>query len=92
VFLVGLGDDAVRANLLFASRLRKAGIPSIAECESRSMKAQMRAADRMRSAWVLIRGENELAGGIVVCKEMTSGEQTVLDLDHAVDFIREKLL
>jgi histidyl-tRNA synthetase len=91
VFLVGLGDEAIRSNQILASRLRKSGIPVVAECESRSMKSQMRSADRTGAAWVLIRGENELSSGMIVCKNMVSGEQMTVELEKAIELVRDKI-
>ena len=44
--LVGLGDEAFADNLRLAQQLRAAGVPCIMSLEPKSMKAQMKLANR----------------------------------------------
>ena len=62
-------------NRLLASELRHAGISVMLEAEEKSMKSQMRSADRLKASKVLILGENELNAGIGVLKNMQDGSQ-----------------
>lgn len=76
ICLVTAGGDASRAaNLSFLQRLRKAGIAAVMDTGGRSMKAQMRAADRSGAAWVGIRGEEELAQGRIKLKRLADGSE-----------------
>ncbi|QSH42509.1 histidine--tRNA ligase [Lentisphaerota bacterium ZTH] len=75
VFLVSMGDEARMFNMKLANDLRRAGIAVMAEVENKSMKAQMRAANRLNSSFTVICGDDELARGIVVGREMETGEQ-----------------
>lgn len=76
IFLVSLGNNAKLQNLKFADELRKKGIPVLMELEDKSMKAQMRSADRLSVSKTLIRGDDELSKGIFVLKDMKTGTQT----------------
>jgi len=80
VWLVSLGEAALAANLELAQRLRRAGVCTGLELESKSLKAQMRRAGRVGLERVVIRGENELAAGTAVIKSMTDGTQEELAL------------
>lgn len=84
VFLVGIGAEAKSANMALTSRLRRNGIRALMEMEDKSVKAQMRAANRMNVDVVLIRGDREIDEGIVVWKDMASGEQSEIDENEAV--------
>ncbi len=75
VFIVTLGDVARLPGLVLLQRLRAAGIPALADYQGRSMKAQMRAANRAGARRVLILGEDEVAQGTIGLKDMESGEQ-----------------
>jgi histidyl-tRNA synthetase len=75
VFLIGLGEKAISENLRLASLLRKAGISAITEVEQKSMKAAMRAANRLAAKFAVIRGDNEISKGTVTLKNMTDGTQ-----------------
>ncbi len=75
IFLVSLGSAARLENLKLAGALRHANIPVALEVEDKSMKAQMRSANRYNSQTVVIRGEDELTSGIAIVKDMATGEQ-----------------
>lgn len=75
VFIVSLGDTAKSANMKLATLLRNNGISCVAELEDKSMKAQMRAANRLSAKLAIIRGDAEIDKGIVICKNLESGDQ-----------------
>ena len=83
IFLISLGNNAKLKNLKLAAELRKKGIPVLMELEDKSMKAQMRSADRLLVSKVLIRGDDELSKGIFVQKDMKTGTQVEVK-DHDV--------
>lgn len=75
VWLVARGDEAQQRNLALAQLLRNAGIRTGMDVYGRSMKAQMRAANKAQASTVLIRGEEELANGTIQMKHMHDGTQ-----------------
>jgi histidyl-tRNA synthetase len=58
--------------------LRAAGIGADRAFDDRSMKAQMRAADRSGAGIALIVGERERDSGTIVVRSMTTGDQTTI--------------
>jgi histidyl-tRNA synthetase len=89
VYLAALGLKAKEFNLKLAQQLRNSGIAAIVEVEERSLKAQMRAANRFNSKFVLICGESELERVAVICKNMLTGEQVELQVSELINFIRQ---
>ncbi len=83
-FVVTLGDAARLPGLVLLNRLRQAGVPALIDYTGRSMKAQMRAANRAGARTALILGEDEVAGGVVGVKDMEGGGQETLPLEEAV--------
>lgn len=81
----GLADHAMQ----LAFRLRKAGLKTEIDLASRSMKAQMREANRMGSAYALIVGQSEMESGICSLKNLETSEQTSLDLDTLIGVLHE---
>jgi len=81
VWLVGLGEEAMKQNLALMQSLRTAGI-ACRMATGGSMKSQMRAANKANAAWALIRGEDELEKGVAALKDMTAGTQETLPLDQ----------
>ena len=85
VFVVALGDAAQRAALPLAHRLRQSGRAVDLALGARSMKAQMKAADRSGARRTVILGEDELAAGVVQLRDLESGEQRPVPLDRLAD-------
>lgn len=81
VWLVGLGEAALRRNLALMQQLRMAGI-ACRMAPGGSMKSQMRAANKSGAGWAVIRGDDELAQGVVGLKDMISGVQETMPLDQ----------
>ncbi len=90
VWLVGLGGDAMKQNLALMQQLRAAGL-ACRMAPDGSMKSQMRAANKSGAAWAIIRGDDELARGVVALKDMVSGAQETLPLDRLVTHLAGKL-
>ncbi len=81
IFLIGL-DDASRAwAFVKACTLRKKGISAETDYSARSLKAQMREANRQQAEYVVIIGEQELQSRSAKLKSMQSGEEVVISLD-----------
>jgi len=84
VFVVTLGEAARLPGLRLLHDLRQAGIPAQADYQGRSMKAQMRAANRAAARLALIVGEEEVAAGVVAVKDMETGQQQTVPLAEAL--------
>jgi histidyl-tRNA synthetase len=78
-------DHAMRV----AYRLRKAGIRTEVDLVSRSMKSQMREANRVRSSYALFIGENEIGTGQYTLKNLVTSDQTTLSLDAIIEILHE---
>jgi len=83
-FLICLGDAARAAAPKVLWTLRKNGIAGDCDFVGRSMRAQMREANRQNARFALILGEDELARGEIADKNMESGEQSTLSVDEAI--------
>lgn len=76
-------QNAQKTLIDLAAGIRNAGSSVMYDLQGRSMKAQMREADRLKSRYVLIIGADELARGEVTLKNMKTGEQSVLPVAEA---------
>ena len=74
-----------------ATALRRAGIRTQLYTEPKKFKAKMNYADKLGVPYVLFLGEDEIAAGMVSCKNMTTGAQTKLPVSEAIVLIREDL-
>ncbi len=82
--IVTLGDEAFKKGFEALSVLRRSLIPAMMDFEGKSLKSQMRYADRERSPFVLIIGDNEIQKNTVVLKDMNKGLQEELSFDAAL--------
>lgn len=70
IFIAGLGEEAIRAGFALAHRLRAAKVRVSMDHEGRSLKGQMKQANKSGAKFALIIGDNELAAGRAVLKRM----------------------
>jgi len=63
------------------SRLQRLGVSVEIDYEGKSLKSQMRRADKFKVRYTLIIGEDELAKGTAALKEMDTGIQSEVVLD-----------
>ena len=81
LFIVGLGEPAVDFCFGLAHELRSAKLSVAMDLEGRSLKSQMKQADKSGAGHVLIVGEEELASGMGVLRNMKTQEQLQMELN-----------
>ena len=81
VYIASLGERAMIKGLEICERLRAAG--RFAECDvvGRSLKAQMKYANKIGAKYTLIIGDSEIDAGRAQLRDMQSGDQTEVILD-----------
>jgi histidyl-tRNA synthetase len=90
VFVVDVAGGEHARDL--TTTLRRAGVSADRAFDSRSMKAQMKAADRSGAGLVVIVGEDEVAGGTVTVRDLRGGTgQHQVDRTDLVDHLRKHL-
>ena len=78
-----------REALMITSELRAAGLRADRAFENRSMKAQMKAADRSGAGIALIVGPDELANGTIAVRPLRQGgEQRVIVRDGYIALVQ----
>jgi histidyl-tRNA synthetase len=80
LFLVTLGEAASEKGFILLQMLRSQGLRVMMDHEGRSMKNQLKQADKQNARFTLILGDNELANCEVLLKDMHSGEQQLVEL------------
>ena len=88
-YLAVLDSRALNTALLLAQRLRERGFAGEVSFEARSIKAQMRQANRLGVKTCLILGQDEMDRGQIVVKDMATGVQKNIgqdDLEQALGF------
>jgi len=86
-----LGEAARVPAIRLVRSLREAGIGALLAFGGRSLKAQLKNADKAEVAYTLILGDQELAAGAVVARDMRSHAQTSVALDDVVAWLQARL-
>ncbi len=89
IFLAALGENAEKTAFNWAMTLRKSGLWVEMDYKGGGLKSQMKKAGRMNAKKVLIVGEDELASGKVLLRDMTSREQMEVSTDAMVEKLFE---
>ena len=90
VFLVAMGEKAQNESLSWLKKIRNCGLRTELDLLARSIKAQMREANRQNAEFVLLLGEDELQKQAFSVKLMDKGEQVDVPFDRLIDFLTEK--
>jgi histidyl-tRNA synthetase len=85
VYLISQGDSAREENVVLMQLLRRKGLSAVMDLRGLSLKAQMRAANRQKCRYVIIRGETEMEQGTFQFKDMESGAQVELDMPELME-------
>jgi len=90
LYIAPMGNSAKAVAMKYVSELRNNGI--YAECDicSRSLKAQMKYADKIGAHYTLIIGDSELECGKAQLKDMTNSTQEEIEISNIVDIILKK--
>lgn len=89
VYLVAMEEEGQKKAFQLLMDLRKMGIKAEKDYMNRSMKAQMKAANRFQVKYVLIIGADELAKGTVMIRNMETSEQKEMMVADTLNFIEK---
>ncbi len=92
IFVAGLGEKASVFVFPLVHSLRQNGLQTAMDHEGRSLKSQMKQANKLNAGYVLIIGENELEQGQAVLRNMATQEQEEVTISISVDKLSQILL
>lgn len=84
LFVVALGDKATLKAVEIVKDMRAEGFGALMDLNQRSVRAQMKYADKLGAKFNIVIGDNEVETGVAKLKNMTSGEETEIALDTFV--------
>ncbi|MBQ1700455.1 MAG: histidine--tRNA ligase [Prevotella sp.] len=85
VLFINFGEKETAYCIPLVAQLRKAGIRTEIYPDSAKMKKQMGYANAKEIPFVVLVGENEMNTGKLTLKNMTTGEQTQVDIDELIE-------
>jgi histidyl-tRNA synthetase len=80
LFIAALGEGPQRGAFALSCKLNRVGVKTVIDYEGRSLKSQMRRADKFRARFVLIIGEDEQRRGKAVLRDMEEKKQEEIPL------------
>ena len=92
LYLIAMGEPAQLKVAELASRLREEGVCTQYDLTGRSVKAQMKHANKIGARKTVVIGDSELESGKAVLKDMYTKEQTEIELDNIVEEYKGKRL
>ena len=87
IYLAGMDELTRQKAFALAGSLRAAGIAAECDVMERSVKAQMKYADKIGARYVAVIGETELADGAANVKNMADGSQCMVPFDGLAGYL-----
>ena len=88
VYVVALGEAAQEEAFKLVMELRDAGFSAAVDYAGRSMKAQMKQANKLGARYAAIMGEDELAEGVVMLRDMAGSEQEKVPVSDIINKVK----
>ena len=87
-YVVALGEAAQSEGFKLLNNLRRAGLSAAMDFAGRSMKAQMKQANKLGARYALILGDDEIAEGAVMLRSMSDSQQEKVALAEVIEKIK----
>ncbi len=91
VFFVVLSDQAKKSGLRLMNELRSSGIAVVEVVGKKTLKAQLRIADRLGVRLALILGQKEVFEGTIIVRDTETGAQETIVTEHLVEEVKKRL-
>lgn len=91
VFFAAVGEQAEKAALVLMENLRRAGIAVSESLGRKSLKTQLRIADRRKIPLVLILGQKEIFEETIIVRDMNAGTQETVLSGRLVEDLKKRL-
>lgn len=85
LFIVALGEKATLKAVEIAKDMREEGFSALLDLNQRSVRAQMKYADKLGAKFNVVIGDNEVETKTAKLKNMQTGEETEINLDTFVN-------
>ena len=80
LFIVAMGEKAKLKAVEIAKDMRDEGFSVVYDLNDRSLRAQMKYADKLSAKYNVVIGDNEVENDVAVLKNMSTGEQKEISL------------
>jgi histidyl-tRNA synthetase len=91
LFIAALGASPQREAFSLSFKLNRAGVKTMIDYEGRSLKAQMRRADKFGTRYTLIIGDDEQHSGRAILRDMEEKRQEEIPLTSIIEEILRRI-
>jgi histidyl-tRNA synthetase len=91
LFIAAMGEETIKEAYRIINQLHLQGIRVELDYEGKSLKSQMRRADKLKAQYVLILGEEELKKGRAVLRNMEDKSQEEIPISDILNVVKEKV-
>ncbi len=89
-FVATLGETAFKEGFRLLSQLRAAGMKVLMDFSARSLKGQLRFADKEKCRYVIILGDDEIKKNSFILKDMKNSAQKEIALSGALEALKKE--
>jgi histidyl-tRNA synthetase len=89
IFFAAMGTEAAEKAFVLMSRLQRAGFSAEMDYQGKSLKAQMRRANKLAARYAIVLGEHELETGEAELKDMDQSTQQKIALGELVGLMEQ---
>ena len=91
IFFITVGNQAKQSSLRLMQKLRQAGMIVAESIDKKTLRAQLRSADKMKVLLVLIFGQKEFFDNTIIIRDLRTGAQETVILDKMIEEVRKRL-
>jgi len=92
LFIIGLGDAGIKESIKLIHKLRDNNVKCDKDYTGRSLKAQMKYANKMNAKYITVIGENEISNNKIKVKNMENGNEEEIQLNQLLEYMKNKQL
>lgn len=91
VYIANLGEAGAEEALKQINILRSNGIKAEKDFMGRSLKAQMKYANKINASYVVVIGEDEIKNNRIKVKNMKNGSEDEISIDELFDYLKQRI-
>ena len=89
IYIAPMGDNAKAKAIQIVDNLRSCGIKAETDLMNRSVKAQMKYANKIGVEYVVVLGNSELESGVVEIKDMANSSSDQIKIDEIIAYLNK---
>ena len=89
IYIAPMGDNAKAKAIQIVDNLRSCGIKAETDLMNRSVKAQMKYANKIGVEYVVVLGDSELESGVVEIKDMANSSSEQIKIDEIIAYLNK---